>query len=113
LDFKVAKSLQKAVNKKTLAGQHVHYFGQHQSDFYQLRRKADSAFIYRFDEEMNCYVYQNWPNQCLVQLSESSVSITAWRKTASFRLDETGVLIGDMLVDNLTPAATTTIPVRQ
>lgn len=66
-----------------------------------------------FDEEMNCYVYQNWPNQCLVQLSESSVSITAWRKTASFRLDETGVLIGDMLVDNLTPAATTTIPVRQ
>jgi hypothetical protein len=66
-----------------------------------------------FEDGMNFYVYQNWPNLCLVQLSESSVTITAWRKATSFKLDETGLLIGDMLVDNLTPAATTTIPVRQ
>jgi hypothetical protein len=66
-----------------------------------------------FDGGKNCYVYDNWPDQCLIQLSESAATITVWRKATSFRLDETGVLIGDMLVDNLTPAATTTIPVRQ
>lgn len=65
-----------------------------------------------FDEGMNCYVYHSWPDQCLVKLSETSATITLWRKAAPFKLDETGTLVGDILVDNLTPAAPTTIPVR-
>lgn len=65
-----------------------------------------------YDESMGCYVYHDWTNQCFVKLSEDTVIVTMWRRSAPFILDETGRLRGEMLVANLTPAAPTTIPIR-
>lgn len=65
-----------------------------------------------YDDGMGCYVYHAWTNQCLVKLSESTVTIMLWKRAAPFGLDETGTLKGDVLVGSLTPAAKTSIPVR-
>lgn len=51
-DFKVAKPPKGAKSMRSLPGKFVHFTGRDQSDFYQLRRQANTATIYRLDENM-------------------------------------------------------------
>ena len=73
---------------------------------YIIRKVGD------FDQTKGCYVYANNANYCLASLSEEAVTISLWQRASPFKLNSEGLLVGEVFIDRMTPAAPTTIPVR-